>query len=115
MGVLTFPQCLKPETPSRLHLIRLRSDASLFWGQEIVFLADIDSSETNFPRMLAQAAFWVRLVNRTWQTNECCLPIFWISNQSDMVDEWVGKCFLVYEENNHVRSAISFFSFLLRD
>lgn len=104
MGIVTVAKRPKPGAQKHLHFVRPRSDASLFWGHEIVFLADIDSHKTSFQRTLAEAAFWVRLMNHTLKTNKC-LPVFWIndlSGQLDMPDGWAGECYLVYEQNANV-------------
>ncbi|KAE9399417.1 hypothetical protein BT96DRAFT_692035 [Gymnopus androsaceus JB14] len=59
MGMLTNPKNSMPGVQKRLHLIRPRSGASLFWGYEIVFLAEMSSHsrKNDLWRMLAQAAF----------------------------------------------------------
>lgn len=111
MGIVTRPKD-ENSAPS-LHLIRCRSDAALFWKYEIIFLSEIDSHsrDKDFIRMIAQAAFYVRTVNRTLGTKECCLPVFWVK---DLGEEnrtgWSGQCLLVYEEGKAVCSAIFFLS-----
>lgn len=115
MGILTVAKRPKFGAQKHLHFIRPHSDASLFWGHEIVFLADIDSHQTSFQKTLAEAAFWVRLMNHTLHTN-VCLPVFWISDlfeQLDMSESWAGECYLVFEQESSVGSISRFHTTLM--
>lgn len=109
MGVLTLRNVDSSLQNTRLHLIHPKSDGMLACGYEIADLVEVDSHgyRKDWRRMLVQAASYVRFINRTFQTNTCCLPIFWIS------ETYEGECYLVYEKDNNV--CIVFFCTQSRD
>lgn len=90
--------------------IRPLSDASMFWGNEMVCLVEIDShnDRRDFSRMLVQAAFYVRFVKLTLKITEFCLPVIFISDQSTTMDQWAGEIYLVYECTPNVCFSMSF-------
>lgn len=108
MGLLTIRN---KDSETLLHRIQSRSDGSLFWGNDILFLGEVDSHKEggDLYRMIAQAAFQVRFRNRVLRTTETCLPVFWISDQCRRVAEWSGQCYLVYEEGPFVRFPVTCF------
>lgn len=109
MGVLTLRNVDSCLEDTRLHLIHPKSDGMLACRFELGLLIEVDSHSfrNDWRRMLVQAAFYVRFINRTLKTHTCCLPIFWISK------EYRGECYLVYEKDNKV--CIVFFRTQSRD
>ncbi|KAE9387436.1 hypothetical protein BT96DRAFT_948366 [Gymnopus androsaceus JB14] len=90
-----WPTCLDD---TRLHLIHPKSDGMLACRFELALIIEVDSHNLrkDWRRMLVQAAFYVRFINRTFKSDTCCLPIFWVS------EEYRGQCFLVYEKDNQI-------------
>lgn len=109
MGVLTLRNIDTSLQDTRLHLIHPKSDGMLACRFELALILEVDSHSLrkDWRRMLVQVAFYVRFINRTFKTDTCCLPIFWISQ------EYIGECYLVYEKDNKV--CIVFFRTQSRD
>lgn len=101
----THPASEESDTPKKsdIRIAHSRSDTSIFFQSEPIFLGEVDShyneslnisTENDWNRVLSQAAFLVRFINLTLDVKTFCLPVFWVGDTGNV------KIALVFQSQN---------------